>query len=653
MPVVSKAVDRSSWLGAVLPAGAFAFALFFVGVNVDILCVVLLLLTVLSVSVFWRAYPAGLEIPRGPMALCMLVYPLWLALSIAWSPVGSISLLTFWWVATFPLAYWLFVLDPDRESLWPRAGVLILAAGLALAVAGYWQRYALNEAPSGPFLDRNLYAALLILVAFPVAARFLTGAGRRLDIFFAIAFGMLAFAVALSQSRAGMLTFAGAAVVFAVVAWHPQRQRRLGILGLIAVAVFLLANIALGGGVAERIATLQHPYESGHTRFLIWEGTWHMILERPWLGTGLGIYPLLWPRFRDARDSSAGYFAHNDYLQAWVDTGLPGLVLLLALLLAATWTFWRLWRASNAASGTRAELAGLAGAFVALPVNSLFNYNFYVIPSLIVFGMVLARAQMLHDTVRPRRVLPLAAAVGRPAWRLLVLFVVLLPVSYFAAVAGAEWLTQRAIAEANRGDYEASDVHFAQAHKLWPSADAVLMRHAELYHHVLGASAPKDENRRTELFLVARQMLDEAERLNPLRADIHAVRADLLRANTDLDPHGWRGEIEQGYRDALALNPWHFRARYRLAGYLLTLGQVDMARAALEAGAERAFSVNYESVIPYLYLTAKLREQGGDPGGAAVLRRRARSLVEDKQLARVRDVERRKMPFYRRLLAAD
>lgn len=647
-----KVVFHSSWFNATLPAAIFVVALFFIGVNVDLLCLALFLLSVWTASVAWRSHPTGLQVPRSSLAGAMLVYPLWLALSIAWSQVPAISHLTFWWVATGAVTYWLFVLDPRREEVWPRAALLILLASLGLAVFGYYQRYVLDEVPSGPFLDRNLYAALLILVAFPVAARFLTVAGRRLQVGACAAFAMLVFAVALSQSRAGMVTVVAAAVVFATVAWRPQRKARLGILGLVVLGAFLLANISLGGGVAERLATLQHPYESGHTRFLIWEGTWRMILERPWLGIGLGVYPLLWPPFRHAEDSSAGYFAHNDYLQAWVDTGLPGLVLLLALLLAATWTVWRLWRRTEAGSDTCAELAGLAAAFVALPVNSLFNYNFYVIPSLMVFGMVLARVQMLHDAAHPRLTLPVARAVGRPAWRALVLLVVLLPVSYFASVAGAEWLTQRAIDEANRGDYQAADRHFAQAHKLWPSADAVLLRHAELYHHVLGTSRSMGEERRTKLFDATRRMLDEAARLNPLRADIHVARAELLRANAQMDDaRGFRAEIEQAYRRGLELDPWHFRARYRFAGYLLTLREIEPARAVLEEGNERAFSVSYDSVVPYLLLTAKLREAGGDETGAAKLRRRAESLAADKEQARLRRAKREELPFHWRLLA--
>src|SRR6185295_13582560 len=64
----------------------------------------------------------------------------------------------------------------------------------------------------------------------------------------------------------------------------------------------------------------------------IYEGTLRLILERPWLGGGANMFmPLFEPHVPEMFGNSSFFFAHNDYLQVWLEYGLPGLILLLAL----------------------------------------------------------------------------------------------------------------------------------------------------------------------------------------------------------------------------------------------------------------------------------------------------------------------------------
>jgi O-antigen ligase len=642
---------KPAWGEALLVSSAFAVSLFFIGFNVELLCLSLGLLLIWLLRALWGSYE-GIVLPADALAATLLLYGGWLGITLLWTPVASISKLTFWWAAAWPLAFWLFLLAPARTALWPRIAVLMLAGGLALAVTGMYQWLVRHEVPSGPFLDQNLYAALLSLMIFPVAGYFLIKlheGQRRACYFLAAAYFILCLAVAFTKSRGGALAFAGGFAVLAAMTGRRMGWKALALLGVLAVGAFAIANIAWQGGVVERMATLENPYSAGQGRFLIWERSWQMLKEHPWWGIGLGIYPLLWPAYRHPDDGSAGYFAHNDYLQIWLDAGLPGLVLFLAVWVAAARVVRRLQKRTASRPGRLAEMAGLAAGLVTLLANSVFTYNFYVVPTLIVCGLILGRLHGLDEAAERGIVLRPSRLLGRNAYRLIVVLLLLFPLFYFASVGAAAILTDRGVAQANKGNYEAADRSLARAGRFWPEADSILMLHADLYRHILAASPITDAAKRTEIFTGARRMLEESERSNPLRAETFLVHAELLRRNPGLAGERWRELAEGKYARALELNPRYYHARHAYAVHLLSRRQEGRAREVLEEGMRYAY-IEREEILPYYGLTAGLRQRAGEAEQARELRRRMMEIVESRRAARLAKPEREKLPLLQLLL---
>jgi hypothetical protein len=62
----------------------------------------------------------------------------------------------------------------------------------------------------------------------------------------------------------------------------------------------------------------------GGTRLTIDRDCLHMLLKRPFLGWGLGTFPVVYPEFRSFYTTFFVNQAHNDYLQLLVETGLAG-----------------------------------------------------------------------------------------------------------------------------------------------------------------------------------------------------------------------------------------------------------------------------------------------------------------------------------------
>ena len=133
-------------------------------------------------------------------------------------------------------------------------------------------------------------------------------------------------------SRFGLVSLVVSLVVFAGSVWLAVRRGLVlpnatrGLLGVI------LAGLAVGGAVFARpvLIRLQHTQEnSAAFREWTWRGSLHMALANPILGTGVGTWTDLYPRY-----ALTGFtrLAHNSYLQMADECGLPALLALLAVL---------------------------------------------------------------------------------------------------------------------------------------------------------------------------------------------------------------------------------------------------------------------------------------------------------------------------------
>ncbi|MDD5628758.1 MAG: O-antigen ligase family protein [Elusimicrobia bacterium] len=135
--------------------------------------------------------------------------------------------------------------------------------------------------------------------------------------------------------------------------------------------------LALGAGVAHRLATrgVRSAYDAA--RVDVWRAAWTSWREHPWLGSGPDTFELGFRRHKSMdyyKGAGATEFqqnAHNDILQVLVTTGLVGLAAYLWLLAALGLAAWRVMRGE--AEPRRGEAAALACGLLALFVNMKFN----------------------------------------------------------------------------------------------------------------------------------------------------------------------------------------------------------------------------------------------------------------------------------------
>lgn len=613
-------------LAALVFASAFTASLFFNGVRIEYFALSLFILFLLLYVVLWRGYSRGLRIPKTPLAITLTLFWLWLAATQLWSPAPYVSMVNFWWVGGAVLVFWLMTLVSEPNHPFPGIYLSIWAIGIVLALLSAYQQLSLGTHAQSTFLTRNSHAGLMCLLAIPASSYFLMAHGvTRRAIWTARILGpvlfILYFSLALTGSRGASLGLLVGLVLIVALAYRRVPRSRLIIFFAIILLAFVVANFSLKGEVVSRFGTLMSPSNADAGRFLIWERAWQMLMDAPWWGIGLGTYWLHWPPYRNPLDSSAGFYVHNDYLQIWIETGFPGLLLLLAICVATLVTFIRLLRYRKMDTAGALESAGLFGGLLAVAVHSFFDFDLYIHPIQLLLGLVLIRLHALYLVHVPASVLVIQPTqhVGRRAYRVISFLVILLPLMYFAALGTSTILTYKARNLMAQSRWVDASETLSRAAQLMPTSDLVLITHADLLRQAI-TQLPRDASERTTLFREALFLLKDAEKQNPLRPQVFFIRGLLYGQNPDLAGSDWAARAAHAYATALKRDPLAFWARETYAGLLMWQGKSAQAKQILEEGVDYQYLGT--AAVSYLVFLARARRQAGEIERATILEKK-------------------------------
>ncbi len=294
------------------------------------------------------------------------------------------------------------------------AAVALFAVMQGLAPNGklYWiWTSAQGGAIYGPYVNHNHYAGLMeMLMPFPLvlaATRYTEGSRKILAAGIA---ALMAASIFLSGSRGGMAAFVAQMIVLGVLlvrkrdgGW--QQPLLLGAF-LAAVIVFL---VWMGGNeLTRRLISIHSEAReeiSGGVRLTIDRDCLRMALHRPFLGWGMGTFPIVYPEFRTFYTTFFVNQAHNDYLQLLVETGLAGVAIavwFLVLLFRRAFAKIKNWTESASGALTVMALLGCTGILV----HSFLDFNLQIPANAALFYVLcaIAAAPPLYESQR-RRVL--------------------------------------------------------------------------------------------------------------------------------------------------------------------------------------------------------------------------------------------------------
>jgi len=385
------------------------------------------------------------------------------------------------------------------------------------------------------------------------------------------------------------------------------------------------------GGMSGRMASLQDPYQAGSGRFLIWKGSWELWKQSPWYGNGLGSYWLAYPPYRPAHDAdygNAGFYAHNDYLQILIESGWPALILLLFLLAAVLYLFAKIYRSGSAEGSVKIEAAGLFAALFSVFFHSVFDFNLYTMPTMILAGLAMGRLRSLCR--EPVLSLRFAFSPGRwlrpPVLRFCLLLVALLPGIYFLIVGIAYAYHQRGerLIKAARLNEAVNALRVAEA--LWPNYDLPIYLQANIYQLTIQGNPQMDSGTRGQVYDDAQRKLQQAEKRNPLRPQTLAVRGRLYAQNRDLAGSDWKEKASRSFRRALTVDPRCYDARIFYAEMLLEAGDRAKAADVLKEGLGYWYPGDYR-ILPYYRLALSVCRQTGDAAAAAEAERKIAAVL--------------------------
>ncbi|MFN2132900.1 MAG: O-antigen ligase family protein [Anaerolineae bacterium] len=258
-----------------------------------------------------------------------------------------------------------------RASAGPVASAWILS-GATVALVGIVQWWFGAPVPAGSvgrvtgvYYSPN-HLALFLERVWPLAlALALQRGGSRKWVRWAwAAVGLIGTGLYLTYSRGAWLL--AVPVALGVLGWTYRRRLRWWMVAGTLIAVVLVASNVLVGRATTRAGLLDE------IRIPVWQSTLHMIADRPWLGVGLDGFRPLYPRYMqpEAWTEPVLYHPHDEWLDAAVRTGLPGLALfaaLVALCLRALIRWARGatgWQRALATGCVAATLGGLAHGMV-------------------------------------------------------------------------------------------------------------------------------------------------------------------------------------------------------------------------------------------------------------------------------------------------
>lgn len=386
----------------------------------------LLLLVIVVVS--WRGSFTHLTWQKYALSSLMLVYLAWLFIVSFSSAIPNTSMITLAIFAGLPVMYLIASNIPALGDIWKSLRIVLFNGGVILATWGLWQvidHVGYGQAV-GPLIDRNAFAALMNLLWFPAAYLFLTNTYTRTKAFL-LGAGLLIISMALfaTASRGGIATWL---LLLPILLWAGWRYTHakwwVASIPLIALLAYVIsANLGTDTDIAQRSYTLSQD-SSTSARLMLWQSAIQVALSHPLTGTGWGTFSAIYPAFRSPQENTtAGVFAHNDYLQFAAEGGMPALLLLLSILLGIAWQLRKSIKLSRTTAGF--ESSALLLGVLAIFIHASLNFIFYFAFMNIIAGLYLARAAQLTEL--PRTITPPSfTQISRPIKNLLASFIVLM-----------------------------------------------------------------------------------------------------------------------------------------------------------------------------------------------------------------------------------
>ncbi|MGA2484048.1 MAG: O-antigen ligase family protein [Candidatus Acidiferrales bacterium] len=399
-----------AWASAVIETGAAA------------------LLVVWAVSAFWRKGPLLRVPPLLPaLAAFVGVAALQLAVRLTASPFDTrieLLRLSAWLILVFLAGQAYQTLEDWRGFIW-----FLMVLGFVVSVFGILQHLTFNGKlywlremryggiPFGPYVNRNHFAGFAELVIPAGLVPLVLGKVRRDRWMLVALFCLLPIgALFMSASRGGIVSLLVELALIGVMAWVRRGKRAPLLAGglVLLLAGGFVAWLGVGRAL-ERFSSLEALEVTHNKRVSMAKDTWHIFLDHPLLGTGLGTLQTVFPKYETLYDGKIVNHAHNDYLEVLADTGIAGGLCCTWFLIVLVKRAVHDMRQPGNTLGAVMNMAGLV-ACGGILAHSFVDFNLHIPSNALLFllSATLATASVASRNRRGPAVHPKVATVGIP-----------------------------------------------------------------------------------------------------------------------------------------------------------------------------------------------------------------------------------------------
>ncbi len=299
------------------------------------------------------------------------------------------------------------------------------------------------------------------------------------------------------------------------------------------------------------------------TRISMWRSALKMVVRYPILGVGLGNFKLVYPAFKDSIITNFVGYAHQDYLQFAVETGLAGLASLSWLAFSFFKKIITEVKFKQPSFLTGLKVGGLAGVF-SMAIHSLYEFTLHTPSVALVFVLLCSGLMALYlmgykaktvVDIRGMRLSYLASAI-----------VMIFYISYLGMLFLADRNYNEGLLAMARFSFNEAEEHFKKALSYVPHNAEYTARLGELYAH---RSRFMDDQHHYQKKAIA--LYKKAVSINPREGNLH-IEAGIINAR-----YGNKEEAKEEFVKALTLDPHNAFYRSILTEYAIAWGELDIA----------------------------------------------------------------------------
>lgn len=152
-----------------------------------------------------------------------------------------------------------------------------------------------------------------------------------------IIFTTIILADFLTFSRGGYLGIFCAAIALLIMFWGKTSRKIKNI--FLIIAFFAVVVLAIPSPVSQRFfSSFDFKEGSNAGRIATWQKALESIENKPWLGAGLGNYPL---EIKPTADYREPIYAHNAFLDVAVETGVLNSLIFAGIIIFTARSFWK------------------------------------------------------------------------------------------------------------------------------------------------------------------------------------------------------------------------------------------------------------------------------------------------------------------------